>query len=338
MSSIKLKKSSVPSKVPTTGDLDYGELAINYADGYLYYKDSANNINKFIDENGGYVVEAPTDGAIYGRQSSAWVNANPLGSEPNGFPDTSEFTLSWVNGTRTLTITPTATDFSFWSDGKKYTKTGVQTHIIPDTEGPHFIYYDETGTLTEANTFDIQIISRYCFVSEVYWDATNNEAVPDPFVETHGLMPSTTHIYLHNTQGAKYEEGLITTLAATVGSTGSLDSHAQFTVTSGTIWDEDIEHSIAAHTQTANIPVLYRDGSNWRMDDSGSFVVLKGTNRAYFNEDSGGGVWVRTEVGSNNDYVLSHLFAAGTINDAGNLFLVMGQNEYGTTSDAERGR
>lgn len=35
---IVLKKSSVASKVPLVGDLDYGELAINYADGKLYYK------------------------------------------------------------------------------------------------------------------------------------------------------------------------------------------------------------------------------------------------------------------------------------------------------------
>lgn len=37
---IVLKKSSVTSKVPTTDDLDYGELALNYADGKLYYKKS----------------------------------------------------------------------------------------------------------------------------------------------------------------------------------------------------------------------------------------------------------------------------------------------------------
>ena len=35
---IILKKSSVISKVPLSTDLDYGELAINYADGKLYFK------------------------------------------------------------------------------------------------------------------------------------------------------------------------------------------------------------------------------------------------------------------------------------------------------------
>jgi hypothetical protein len=44
---IILKKSSVGAKVPVTGDLDYGELALNYADGKLYFKNSSNVINSF---------------------------------------------------------------------------------------------------------------------------------------------------------------------------------------------------------------------------------------------------------------------------------------------------
>ena len=37
---VLLKKSSVAAKVPLTTDLDYGELALNYADGKLHYKKS----------------------------------------------------------------------------------------------------------------------------------------------------------------------------------------------------------------------------------------------------------------------------------------------------------
>lgn len=39
-----LKKSSVANKVPLDTDLDYGELALNYTDGKLYYKKSDNTI------------------------------------------------------------------------------------------------------------------------------------------------------------------------------------------------------------------------------------------------------------------------------------------------------
>jgi len=39
-SQVILKKSSVAARVPVMGDLAFGELALNYADGILYYKKS----------------------------------------------------------------------------------------------------------------------------------------------------------------------------------------------------------------------------------------------------------------------------------------------------------
>lgn len=44
---VLLKKSSVLGKVPLATDLSYGELALNYADGKLYFKDTANSIKSF---------------------------------------------------------------------------------------------------------------------------------------------------------------------------------------------------------------------------------------------------------------------------------------------------
>lgn len=46
-SKIVLKKSSVAAKVPVAGDLDFGELAINYTDGKLYFKKADNTIDAF---------------------------------------------------------------------------------------------------------------------------------------------------------------------------------------------------------------------------------------------------------------------------------------------------
>lgn len=49
-----LKKSSIGGKVPQPADLQYGELAINYADGLLYYKKPDNTID-IIGGSGGSV-------------------------------------------------------------------------------------------------------------------------------------------------------------------------------------------------------------------------------------------------------------------------------------------
>lgn len=47
-SKIILKKSSVTGKVPQAADLEYGELALNYNDGALYYKRSDNTVQALI--------------------------------------------------------------------------------------------------------------------------------------------------------------------------------------------------------------------------------------------------------------------------------------------------
>lgn len=53
-SKIILKKSSVAEKVPVAGDLDFGELALNYTDGKLYYKKSdGTTIDYFSAGNSG---------------------------------------------------------------------------------------------------------------------------------------------------------------------------------------------------------------------------------------------------------------------------------------------
>lgn len=46
---LKLKKSSVSGRIPDSADLAYGELAINYTDGKLWYKHSAGGVRSFHD-------------------------------------------------------------------------------------------------------------------------------------------------------------------------------------------------------------------------------------------------------------------------------------------------
>jgi hypothetical protein len=254
--------------------------------------------------------------------------------EPNGFLDRSDCTLSWDDGTRTLTLTGT---YTIWSTGLEFEKTG-DSFQIGDVEGAHFVYYDETGTLAETPTFTIDLVSNYCLVAYVTWDATNNEAVPGVVNEQHGMsMSSDTHAYLHTTVGAAYDEGLALTIVNSDGS-GDDDDHARFSSAAGQTRDEDITHTIAAHGTTDNLPVLWRDGANgdWRMAATDEFAVIKGTSRAYWNEWTGA-TWQRTEA-AQNDFVLAHLFAVPGLTPAtGYIVSVMGQAEYGSQGDARAG-
>lgn len=47
-SKVLLKKSSVAGKAPLTSDLSYGELAINYKDGVLYYRTDIDNVDQLV--------------------------------------------------------------------------------------------------------------------------------------------------------------------------------------------------------------------------------------------------------------------------------------------------
>jgi hypothetical protein len=59
---IVLKKSSEALKVPAPGDLDYGELALNFTDGKLYYKTASNNISSFSAASGAGTVTSVATG------------------------------------------------------------------------------------------------------------------------------------------------------------------------------------------------------------------------------------------------------------------------------------
>lgn len=58
---ILLKKSNVSGKIPTVEDLEYGELAINYNDGILYYKNSSNSVDWFATRIKYITEETPTN-------------------------------------------------------------------------------------------------------------------------------------------------------------------------------------------------------------------------------------------------------------------------------------
>ena len=50
---IKLRRSATPGKLPTTSDIQLGELALNTYDGKLYTKKSMSGVESVIDLSGG---------------------------------------------------------------------------------------------------------------------------------------------------------------------------------------------------------------------------------------------------------------------------------------------
>jgi hypothetical protein len=65
MSKIILKKSAVAGKQPTTADLEYGELALNYADSKLFFK----KVDNTIGTVGGTNINISSETALQNRYS-----------------------------------------------------------------------------------------------------------------------------------------------------------------------------------------------------------------------------------------------------------------------------
>ena len=99
---VLLKKSSVAAKVPLTTDLDYGELAINYADEKLYFKNSSNQIKSFSTSAGGG-GSAALDFQTYTATASQTTFAVAY---------TAPFVNVYVNGVRLSSADYTATSGS----------------------------------------------------------------------------------------------------------------------------------------------------------------------------------------------------------------------------------
>jgi hypothetical protein len=75
---VLLKRSSVAGKVPTT--LEYGEVTINYTDGVLWYKTSANTITRINSAVNGSTV----NGVAYLGTANVLVNGAGLTFNPTG--------------------------------------------------------------------------------------------------------------------------------------------------------------------------------------------------------------------------------------------------------------
>jgi hypothetical protein len=122
---IVLKKSSVPAKVPLSTDLDYGEVAINYADGKLYYKKADNTIGAFSASGaGGVTFTTGTSAPASPQSGDEWLDTNS-GIKYTYFNDGTS--SQWVELESTLAISQSSSgSSSVYSNS--YSLTGSTTN------------------------------------------------------------------------------------------------------------------------------------------------------------------------------------------------------------------
>lgn len=258
--------------------------------------------------------------------------------EPTGFTNRIDSNISFDDGTRTFTISPVVTDYTYFIKGVQYTITTPKSLVLPDVSGLSYIYLDENESLNISNTFTYDIISIYAFVCVIYWNAETSTAIYFG-EERHGItMDSQTHIHLHMSLGTQHLTGLKLGNMITTGN-GSLDSHNFIDVSNGTIRDEDIQLDIIDGnpqqlTSNAQLPVFYKFGINgyWRKKNADSFPFIQSGVAGYtgasalpaFNELVGND-WQLNEI-TNNNFFFVHIIATNNITEP--VVAILGINQY----------
>ena len=270
-----------------------------------------------------------------------------MSKEPSGFPNRTDSVVVFDNGTRTLSVSPVSGSFEYYIKGVKYTHLSTASSQVTDTEGLWHFYFDGYA-LQNTQAFTQSIITEYAYVALVYWDAANNQAIYFG-EERHGMtMDGATHLYLHNTNGAVYVNGLGLG-DFSIDGTGDASADGYFSVANGIIYDEDIIHTMTdgAPQDLAPIsilPVFYREGTegDWRRKPADPFpVVYPGsvsgydlTNSLLAYNDFNGATWSLQEV-VNNDYVLVHILA--TNDKVHPVIAILGTSQYNNTPSARAG-
>jgi len=156
---ILLKKSSVAGKVPLTTDLQYGEVALNYTDNKIYFKDSSNNIKAFLQaptlddvtDNGATTTNSLTIGGL--SIGSAYTLPVVDGSLNYVLSTNGSGTVSWVaqsggagSGASQLSITT-----------NNFTGTGSQVNFTlsaaPTTD--EYVFVIINGVVQSTTTYSV---------------------------------------------------------------------------------------------------------------------------------------------------------------------------------------
>lgn len=284
----------------------------------------------------------------------------------NGFEaGQDDTTLSWDDGTRTLTVTPNGTFFKVFAAGRAFIYTAPLSLQIPDTTGQHVLFIDDSGGLksVQSDAITPNIVKRDALVAVVYWNSTQGTAVLVGD-ERHGLMDAQTHLHLHESIGSQIQrdssEGLFRMLGIQGFGNGNNDNAAWVAIEAGTLRDEDVQLRSdatltnfgaagsppfdAAPASPTTMPTIWRAGAggewyiqaanNYPMFDLGVAIPGYAGSRHPYNQDLGGGAWQLTEVASGNEYLI-HVLAWNDIRHR--LVGVLGQVEYSGTSDVRNG-
>lgn len=247
--------------------------------------------------------------------------------------------ISFNAADRVFRIWPKIKTFNFYhyKDRLAYYVITISHEVeIDDVAGLHLIYFDADEATKKQKLFSVhepdpdEIREIYLDKVPVVWIYWVPGEEPDPGVvlyygdSRHGSeWPSQVHWWNHKSLNSLRGNGLTIT-GMQADRDGSLNTHAKFSITSGTVWHSDLLMSIEGDTP-ASLPIWYMvNGLPYIVDKLGYSIYF--TTGLCFNDGTG------PTPATDDYYVLYHIFATNCMINP--LISAMGLAEYETLGDA----
>lgn len=221
-----LKRSSVVGKVPSLSSLEYGELALNYADGKLYYRDTEDTIrnlvaggvsNQSIYRETYTAFEGDDTFVVQYTPPNVDVYINGIRLKPSEYTATSGTNIvlneACIEGDVVDIIgyvNVAFTDFGVIGDGISFNETEVKVYLSssstnqPDT----LVYRDSNGNFAANNVTlnSLSIDNEYNFPTQdgdsgqiLVTDGQGNLTFIDPFTTGSTIVAESTNPTLIDT-------------------------------------------------------------------------------------------------------------------------------------------
>jgi hypothetical protein len=254
------------------------------------------------------ILGTPEDGQSLAYTGGQWINNNSsnITSEPSGFTDPENVTVSYNSTTRQITLTGTVNAYYKGFKIPELTSGWVSDAVPAGPTAPYYLYYDGSSFVWSTSAWSFNQVQ----IAFVAYDSggTFYFALREP----HGLMAWETHRELHHTVGTY------------VGSGGGLTNYVLNSTTAAdrrpdvvaiVLYDEDLPTTNAALT-TNSYTQFYLSGAggDLNFDLAQADIVPLSGSRPYWNEWTGS-TWQQTLV-DNNDYMSVWLMGLPATSDA----------------------
>jgi hypothetical protein len=179
---VQLKRSALSGKVPGTGSLDLGELAVNTYDGKIYFKKSGSieSVESVVTTNSVVTgsIRLEGTGSFGSLQVNDTLTVNHGVSVISGsLGITSDLTVLGSVNARQFNISVISSSVLFQSGSTKFGDTSDDTHSFTGSvsiTGSFLVNGTEVGVATGPNTFDFNLDPEAAGTVNFIEDSTGN--------------------------------------------------------------------------------------------------------------------------------------------------------------------